>query len=152
MKKGSQRLGGQDGAKAKQNNAPLHFRSAGQPEHVTVSGCAVHEPCQGLKGGPGAEPAPRSAFLLVLGKLKAKKGRKPTGKVPSMNPGPPVERPSVTRRDSVAKTGALTSAAWPARAHPLGERGVFPSGGWWGQVGGREPVLHWAWLALLPRG
>ena len=70
-----------------------------------------------------------------------------------MNPGPPVKRPSVTRRDFVAKTGALTSAAWPARTRPLGEQGVFPSGGRWGQLGGRrEPVLHWAWLALLPRG
>lgn len=49
--------------------------------------------------------------------------------------------------------GGLPSAAQLVLARSLGEHGVFPSGGWQGQVGGRrEPVLHWARLALFPCG
>lgn len=53
------------------------------PKHVTVS--RVSRPCilKGAEGEGQEQNQPlRSTFLLVLGKLKAKKGRKPMGKVP----------------------------------------------------------------------
>lgn len=76
-------------AKTKQN-APLDFRSPGRRS------CRA---CHSVQGEPSVHPAggrgkraerkgrkqnqpPRSTFLLVLGKLKAKKGKKPKGKVP----------------------------------------------------------------------
>lgn len=37
--------------------------------------------------------------------------------------------PLQPREDFAAKIGALTSEARPALAGPLGEQGVFPSGG-----------------------
>lgn len=67
-----------------------------RPGHLSMSQCpggAVHAPCWGPRGGLGHSRPPRSTFLLVLGKLKAKEGRKPTGKVPRDDPCPPVKRP-----------------------------------------------------------
>lgn len=95
MKEGSQRLGGLRWGEAKtKQNAPLDFRSPGRRSrracHSVQGEPSMHPAGLGGIGGRGGaerkgrkqNQPPRSTFLLVLGKLKAKKGKKPKGKVP----------------------------------------------------------------------